>query len=352
MSASRRSASSRFGDTPASRSIATRFGEPRLALATELERLAQPRDRGRSRTVLAVQRGQALVELRGDAAGQRVAGERGVERGPEPVVGLGRRRRDLEDRQQLVVERLADAGVADDRPRGVFPHAERRAEVRERVHGAAIGRLRGDDLLVGLGGVRGVVQLVGQDVGVGEAQSCGLALLALPARERGDRAVVRRRDLVPRAGRRAERHQLVLDQLVARRERERLGEVGERAGAVVLMVEPELGGLAQQRQPGAVVLGLGEPGGQQLEHAGDVAGRAHRLGERVGGGGARRRDVEQAGQARARGLARRVDRDRVAVRRERARRLAEVLAQRIAEADQPADRALGRAAWSCSSSRS
>ncbi len=112
----------------------------------------------------------------------------------------------------------------------------------------------------------------------------------------------------------------------------------------MLVIEAQLRGLAEQCELGAVVLRLGEARRQQLEHAGDVAGRAHRLGECVRRGGARALDVEQRGQSGPCRLAGGIDRDRVVVGGERARGLVEVCAQRVAQPHEAADGAHGRAA--------
>ena len=131
--------------------------------------------------------------------------------------------------EQLVVERFANARVADDGVRGLAPLAELAAEAGERLHGAAIAGLDLRDLLVG----------------VRRGRACRRAGRRRDRRRRsaGARLRARRRPAQrsPR-GRRCrasvkspvalrERLQLVLDQLVARRERERAREIGERAGA-------------------------------------------------------------------------------------------------------------------------
>src|SRR5690606_42000129 len=63
------------------------------------------------------------------------------------------------------------------------------------------------------------------------------------------------------------RLQLVLDQQVAWRERERTREIGERAGGVVLVVEAQLRRFLEQGELGAIVVRLGEAGRQQVERS-------------------------------------------------------------------------------------
>jgi hypothetical protein len=221
-----------------------------------------------------VDEGEPVVEQRADRARQLVLVERAGQRAGERVVmprrGAGR---ELEDRQELVVEGLAHAAVADHGHRSVVPAAELRAERGERVDRAAVAGLDRGDLGVGLGGPRGR-EVVCDDVGVRHAQPRRLARLAGAAGvERRDRLLVGIGGGRVIAGRLGERDDLVLDQLIARRERERAREVGERAGGVVLVLEAELGGLAEQREPGAVVLArvAQARAGGKVEHAAEVA---------------------------------------------------------------------------------
>ena len=111
------------------------------------------------------------------------------------------------------------------------------------------------DLRVRVGGGLRIAEAIGGEVGVRHAQARGLARVVA---ERVDRFEVRDAERREVAGRLRERLELVLDQLIARRERERAREVGERAGGVVLVLEAQLRGFAEQRELGAIVVRLGE----------------------------------------------------------------------------------------------
>src|SRR5690606_18688514 len=105
------------------------------------------------------------------------------------------------------------------------------AEHRERLHGAAVAGLDGSDLAVRLRRLRLVAEPVGREVGVREAKPRRFARIVA---ERLDRFEVRDAERGEIARRLRERLQLVFDQLVAWRERERAREVRERAGRVAL----------------------------------------------------------------------------------------------------------------------
>jgi hypothetical protein len=282
------------------------------------------------------------MDLRGDRTRHRGdLGQRLVDRGDPRLDrgGAGGDRGLLDVTDQLVVDTLLGGEVRDQRARGDRPLTARRGERGDPGDRAAIARLGG-----GGGDPRGepaglVAEPVGEDLAVDHPQPGGVARgLA----ERGDRGAERLARGVVVLGLGGEPDDLILDQSVARGERERLGEIGERPGGVVVVLEPDRGGLAQEREPGPrVVGGLGEPGGQQIEHTGPVAVAAERIGERVGGAAAGRRGLEQGGQAGARGRVLRIDRERVAIGDQRAIGRTEVLAQGIAEPAEPAHGALG-----------
>ena len=241
---------------------------------------------------------EAVIELRADGARELGVLERGREGRREVGLLRGLRGGELERAEQLVVERLAHVGVLHDDICGLLPAAEVRAEGGERLHGAAIAGLDGRDGGVRIGGARRLVQVVRDEIGECEPQPRGLARRPSRARvrlgeQRLDRLLEGGRRDAELSGVLGQRDELVLDELVTRRERKGLREIRERALRVVRVLEADLRGLAVEGEPRAIVLGLGEARGQEIEHAGQVGVDAKGTGQRIGGPGARVGGLQQ-----------------------------------------------------------
>jgi hypothetical protein len=119
-----------------------------------------------------------------------------------------------------------------------------------------------------------------EDAGPNDAQPGGLVGIV---GQRGDRARQRLGGGGVVAGAIGQGQELALHHAVARRQREGVDQVGQRARGVVLLGEADVRGLAQERQPGAVVGRVSQPGRNQAEVAGPVAVLAVAGGQGVGG---------------------------------------------------------------------
>ena len=300
------------------------------AIAAGGQGLAERADRrGAIAAGVAMQERELAPPRRRDRRRQRELGRGALERGGEPVDRTRGAGRGLERRPQPVVEALLGHRVATERERGVGPvavgrrqadHARGRDRLPRivRVHPRVLGERRG-----------GIGQPLVEHASADHAQPRGLVAI-VTQRHDGARQRVGGGGMVERAL--GEREDLAFHHAVARRQRERLDQVRQRADAVVEVGLADVRGLAQEREPGAIVAGVGEARRHQLQVARPVLALAVAGGQRVGGGLALGRVVEEPDQAGPRHGVDAVDRERGAVRRQRARRLSQVLGERLAQA--------------------
>ncbi len=283
---------------------------------------------------IAVPHGEPGPQHRGDRRRQ-LGGARGLlEAGGQLVDGAGPALGGglLERGEQGLVEALLAGGLGDDRVGGERPLALAR---RQPDHAGDRGLVAGIDLEHGdqLAERPGLVaEVTLEQAGPLDPQVRGLVSVAGQGRDGGAERAIGDRVV---AGLLGEIEDLADHDAVARRQRQGLGEVAERDHRLAGVVEREVGGFAEDRQPAALVGGVGQAGRDQAEEAGPVLLLAEAGGQGVGGGAALAGLVEErleAGPGRRVG---RLDRQRGAERAQRALGLAQVLGQRVAEAVEP-----------------